>query len=91
MHASCAILVYHLGVDKDERATEKGLQGETARKSASFVHILPFFGIGRGTSLTMFCPIISKFEAILQLVEKKMYPKYGGNMGETRGNGANEG
>ena len=50
-----------------------------------------FCGIGRGTSLTMFCPIISKFEAILQLVEKKMYPKYGGNMGETGGNGANEG
>ena len=41
--------------------------------------------------MTMFCPIISKFEAILQLVEKKMYPKYGGNMGETGGNGANEG
>ena len=41
--------------------------------------------------MTMFCPIISKFEAILQLVEKKMYPKYGGNMGETRGDGAKEG
>ena len=48
MHASCAILVYHLGVDKDERATEKGLQGETARKSASFVLISPFLRHWKG-------------------------------------------
>ena len=48
MHASCAILVYHLGVDKDERATEKGLQGETARKSASFVLISPFLWHWKG-------------------------------------------
>ena len=56
MHASCAILVYHLGVDKDERATEKGLQGETARKSASFVHISPFLGHWKGNIIDYVLP-----------------------------------
>ena len=56
MHTSCAHLVYHLGVDKDERATEKGLQGETARKSVSSVQISQFLGQSKGNMVDYVLP-----------------------------------